>query len=225
EWSIANQSYDRSQFQFSLAKMSLDGALFDMGKLNYFSAEVIAKTPVEELYEKVRAWAISHDRAFFQRIDSNPEYFQKILNIGRDRPNPRKDYAKYSDIAPLIAFFYYPEWKKMLEAGLPFNEKFDREFIASFLSDLKDKMIYGVDEPTWFGGLKEVGAAHNFATANKDYKANPEKFAGSISDAAELLRIALTGSKNSPNLHEVIEILGHNEVSIRLNEIVALLRK
>lgn len=225
EWSIQNKDYDRNNFKFSLSKMSLDGALFDMGKLNYFSKEIIARTPVKELAESVRLWAIGHDRDFFQKIDSNPEYFQKILNIGRDTPNPRKDYAKYSDIAPLISFFFYSEWKKTLEAGLPFNEKFTKEFIASFLADLKEKMIYGVDESTWFAGLKEVGAAHNFATVNKDYKANPGAYAGSISDAAELLRVALTGSKNSPNLHEVIEILGRSEVSIRLNEIVAALRK
>lgn len=225
EWCIANKSYDRSQFKFSLEKMSLDGALFDMGKLNYFSKEVIARTPVEQLFDDVRAWAIGHDQSFFQKIDSNPDYFKKILNIERERPNPRKDYAKYGDIAPLTAFFYYSEWKKMLEAGLPFNEKFDNVLIASFLGDLKDKMVYGVDESTWFTGLKEVGSAHRFATANKEYKANPENFVGSVSDAAELLRVALTGSKNSPNLHEVIEILGRSEVSIRLEEIVAKLTK
>jgi glutamyl-tRNA synthetase len=107
----------------------------------------------------------------------------------------------------------------MLADGLPFQEKFDKETISSFLKDLSGKMLFGVDEPTWFAGLKEVGAAHGFATDKKAYKANPEAFKGNVSDFSEILRVALTGSRMSPNLHEIIEILGKEEVAKRLNEV------
>ncbi len=219
EWAIENHSYDIDKFTFSLEKMSLDGALFDMDKLNYFAKEIMASIPVDELAANVKAWASTHDHELFKRIIDDEGYFKKILNIERDRPNPRKDYAKYSDIYPLTKFFYYDEWKKMLDAGLPFQEKYDKKTIAEFLSDLSSKMLYSVDEPTWFAGLKEVGAAHGFATDKKAYKANPELYKGNVSDFSEILRVALTGSRMSPNLHEVIEILGKSEVSVRLHAV------
>jgi glutamyl-tRNA synthetase len=56
-------------------------------------------------------------------------------------------------------------------------------------------------------GVKVIAGIHGFAPSNKEYKANPKTYIKASSDAAEILRIALTGSKDSPNLHEVIEIL------------------
>ena len=40
------------------------------------------------------------------------------------------------------------------------------------------------------------------------YKAEPEKFGGSVSDIAEILRIAVTGKPNSPDLCSIMKILG-----------------
>jgi len=224
EWCIANKKYEIDSFPFSLKKMSLDGALFDMDKLNFFAKEVMARLPVDELFEDTRSWAIAHDAAFAEKINQDPSYFKKILGIERNRPNPRKDYAKYSDIYPLTRFFYYDEWKKIVDQGLPFNPSYDKEFVASFLDDVADHMLFGVDEATWFNSLKELGGKHGFATSNKEYKANPLSYKGSVSDFSEIVRIALTGSKQSPNLHEVIEILGKAEVGIRLHAVSSLLR-
>lgn len=221
EWASANKSFDLSKFPFSIKKMSLDGALFDFDKLNYFAKEIMAKIPVEELYSLVLDWAKLHDEEFTKRIESDPAYFKKILNIERERPNPRKDYAKYSDIAPLTRFFYAPLWDEMKKSGLPFRESFDKATIDGFLKEVGEKMPYGVDEASWFSAIKEIGASHGFATSNKDYKANPSAYKGNVSDFSEILRVALTGAVNSPNLHEVIEILGKAEVDRRIALIIA----
>lgn len=219
EWSIAHKSFDLNEFPFSLNKMSLDGALFDEGKLNYFSKEVIAKMPLEELFAAVSAYAHAHDEKFAARIDADPEYIKKILNIEKERKNPRKDYAKYSDIYPLIRFFFHDEWENMFQHGLPFAQA--KSLVKEVLADLQEHMLLGTDESSWWNGVKEIGEAHGFAISNKDYKANPEKYKGSVSDCAEILRIAITGSTQSPNLHEILEILGAEEVKARLGEIVA----
>ena len=113
EWCIANKNFDIENFNFSLKKMSLDGALFDEGKLNYFSKEIIAKMPLDELYNAVYEYAKGHDEVLLSKIELDPTYFKKILNIEKDRKNPRKDYAKYSDIYPLVKFFYHDEWEKL----------------------------------------------------------------------------------------------------------------
>ena len=218
EWSIAHKSFDLNEFPFSLKKMSLDGALFDEGKLNYFSKEVIAKLPLSELFEAVSSYAHAHDEQFAARIDADPDYVKKILNIEKERKNPRKDYAKYSDIYPLIRFFFHDEWEKMLRVGLPFAQ--GKTLVKEVLSDLAEHMLFASDESSWWNGVKEIGEAHGFAISNKDYKAAPEKYQGSVSDCAEILRVAITGSTQSPNLHEILEILGEKEVKARLGEIV-----
>ncbi|MCQ2742905.1 MAG: glutamate--tRNA ligase [Bacilli bacterium] len=216
EWCIANKSFDFNKFQFSLKKMSLDGALFDLDKLNYFAKEIVAKMPAEEVLAKTKAWAEKYDAAFYERITSNEEYFGKILNIEKNRPNPRKDYAKWSDIERLTHYFYEPLWNEILDKGLPFNEKFEKSLVKEMLVDLADNMAYGVDEQTWFASVKEIAAKHNFAISNKEYKANPTAFAGSLSDSAEFIRVALTGTNQSPNLHEIMDILGDDVVKSRL---------
>ncbi len=222
EWAIANKSFDLSKFTFSLKKMSLDGALFDENKLNYFAKEILAKMPLEELYGNVYDYAKKHDEKLLEKIESNPVYFKKILNIEKDRKNPRKDYAKYSDIYPLVRFFYHDEWEKMIK-NVKFDEKFNLDLVKDILSSLKEEMLFNVDESTWWNGFKQIGENHGFASSNKDYKNNPSAYKGSVSDCAEILRLALTCSKESPNLHEILEILGQEEVKNRLSTIISAL--
>lgn len=216
EWTLANKSFDYSAFKFAFSKMSLDGALFDEGKLNWFSKEWIAKTDSDLLFNDVVAWAKENDEVLNAKIEKDPEYFHKILNIERDRPNPRKDYCRYGEIEKATKFFYDEDYASFLEAGLPFNEKYDKSFLSSFLNVVSSDMAYNVDESTWWNSVKELAAKEGFATSNKDYKANPEAYKGSLSDAAEIIRVALTCSKESPNLHEVIDILGEERVKRRL---------
>lgn len=218
EWAIAHKSFDLSAFPFSIKKMSLDGALFDQDKLNYFSKEILAKMPLEEELAKVKAWAKEYDEALTKKIEFDEGYFKKILNIEKDRKNPRKDYAKYSDIEPLIRYFYKDEYDEIASKGLPFAEKLDASKRSALLLDLAKEMPFGVEEATWFEAVKTIGAKHGFASSNKDYKEHPEDFAGSLSDCAEYLRVAVVGSLQSPNLHEVLEILGKEEVVRRLNK-------
>lgn len=219
EWSIAHKSFDLSAFPFSIKKISMDGALFDEGKLNYFGKEVIASLPLDELFAEVSSYAKAHDAELFARIQKEPEYVKRILNIEKDRKTPRKDYAKYSDIYPLIRYFFRDEWEKIAANDIPFSDKVDHSTIKKVLAELSDKMEFGVDEATWWNGVKRIGESFGFAISNKDYKANPDAYTGSISDCAELLRLAITGSTQSPNLHEVLEILGKDEVAYRLGKV------
>lgn len=223
EWGIANKTFDVSKFKFSLKKMSLDGALFDQDKLNYFAKEILARMPLEEEFAAVKAYASAHEPLLAKRIEEDPAYFKRILNIEKDRPNPRKDYAKYSDIYPLIKFFYEDEYLKIINNGLPLQEKFDKATVSALLKKEEKEMLFGVDESTWFAQLKEAGGSLGFATSNKDYKANPDAYKGSLSDMSEIIRVALVGSTQSPNLHEIVEILGQEAVSRRLGHVAGKL--
>lgn len=218
EWCIENKKYTLDGFKFSFDKMSLDGALFDLDKLAYFSKEAIAGMDIESFYGQVASYAKLYDPELEAKIELDPGYFKKILNIERDRPNPRKDYAKYGDILPLVAFFYDDEYARKKEAGLPFDPAFDRDFIKEFLNDVADNMAYGPDEATWWNSVKEIASRHGFATVNREYKANPSAFKGNMAAASSLMRVALTGSKDSPSMYEIISIMGKDRVHLRLQK-------
>ncbi len=224
EWTSANKTYDFSKFAFRLKKMSLDGALFDQDKLNYFGKEMIAKTPLDKLFADVKAYAEKYDSTFFSHIEGDEGYFKKILNIEKERKNPRKDYAKFSDIYPLTKFFYADEYAKILANPLPFNPDYSKDLLIAVLSDCADKMLFGTDESAWWNGMKEIVSAHGFAVSNKDYLAHPELYKGNVSDGSGILRVAITGAKDSPNLHEILEILGEDEVRRRIKLVIETLK-
>ncbi len=224
EWTSANKTYDFSKFAFRLKKMSLDGALFDQDKLNYFGKEMIAKTPLDKIFADVKSYAEKYDKVFCAHIENDENYFKKILNIEKDRKNPRKDYAKFADIYPLTKFFYADEYAKILANPLPFNPSYTKEDIIGVLSDCADKMLFGTDESAWWNGMKDIVSAHGFAVSNKDYLAHPELYKGNVSDGSGVLRVAITGAKDSPNLHEILEILGKDEVLRRIQLVINSLK-
>ena len=223
EW-IFNQKFENMEdFVFSFNKMSLEGALFDTGKLNFFAREILGKKTKKEMREMAVAYAENYNPELLEVINRNPSYFEEIMNIEREKENPRKDYEKFGNVLDIIGFFYEDRYGKILESPLPFNEKFSKEDIKATLSALRDNLSINQDEQSWFANMKEIGVQIGFAGNNKEFKANPESFKGTISDVAEMLRITLTGRKNSPNLYYVMTILGKEECNRRINKVISLL--
>ena len=65
-----------------------------------------------------------------------------------------------------------------------------------------------------------IGEKYGFTGDMKAYRADPEQFAGSVSDIAEMIRIAVTGQKNSPDLWTIMQILGEETSLARLDEAI-----
>ena len=224
EWIFAQKFSNMEDFTFSFDKMSLDGALFDMGKLNFFAKEILAKMNKEEIYLKAKTYAKEYKKELFDLIERDPEYFKNIMNIEREKENPRKDYEKFSNLPELIGFFYSDIYDLTVDSGLSFNEKLDSSTIKEILEALKENLSLDQDEQSWFNNMKEIASLHNFTSDRKAYKANPELFKGTVADVAEILRITLTGKKNSPNLYYVMQVLGKNECDRRIDKIVSILK-
>ncbi|MCQ3035550.1 MAG: glutamate--tRNA ligase [Bacilli bacterium] len=220
EWTAATVSYNPDEFKFSFNKMSLDGVLFDQDKLNFFSKEIIARFTAEDLANRVLDWASKYDEAFYNQIKDKKDYLTAILNIERGGEKPRKDYAKYSDIYPIIRFFFNDQYEEIVSNGYPFNELMNKQVIAEVLKDFADTNDYSLGNDVWFGSVKALSTRHQFAENNKMFKANKEAYLGHSGDVAEMIRVALTGSKNSPNLYFVIQILGKEEVNRRINKAI-----
>ena len=54
----------------------------------------------------------------------------------------------------------------------------------------------------------------------KTYKANPEAHIGNIADASNIVRIALTGKTTTPDLYEIMKLLGESEVNARFDYVI-----
>jgi glutamyl-tRNA synthetase len=219
-WRDENLDKDFYDFKLSFDKMGVDGALFDIAKVANISKERMAYKKAEDLAEEVKTWAKTYDKAFYDRIVNDEKKFIDILNIDRQKEKPRKDYAKYSDIYPVISFFYDDVYASIDKTNLEWNPAMDKETIKEVLANYAKSVDLSLDEENWFNSLKEYGKAYGFAADKKEWKANKEAFKGHSGDIAEMLRIALTGRKNSPNLYFIIHILGLNKVDERIQEII-----
>ena len=215
EWTAENHSYNLDDFKFSFEKMSLDGVLFDQDKLNFFSKEIIAQMSAEELYNRVLEWATGE---FKERLIAYKEASIAALNIERGGEKARKDYACYKDVYPIISLFYKEDNSKEFEEnGLSFNPNIPSSVVREVLEDFMKTNDYSLGNDVWFSTVKELGARHKFAESGKIFKQNPGEYIGHVGDVAEIIRLAVTNRKNSPNLHDVLVILGKDEVDNRIN--------
>ncbi len=222
---IFEQHFDHMEnFEFSFSKMSQDGALFDMGKLNFFAREILGKMNKEQILDLALQYSKKYNPELYELINRDHDYFKAIMNIEREKENPRKDYEKFGNLKEIIGFFYQDIYANILSKGLVFNEKLDKDTIEEILLALKADLGLEQDEQSWFNNMKEIGGQHGFTGDRKAFKANPELFKGTIGDVAEILRIALTGRMNSPNLYYVMQILGKPECDRRIDLVISNLK-
>ena len=207
-WREENLDKNFYDFKLQFEKMSLDGALFDLAKVANISKERMAYKKAIDLKEEVKAWAETYNKEFYNKIIADEDFFVSILNIEREKEKPRKDYAKYSDIYPIISFFYDDIYDQIDKKVLPWNETMSKDDIKAVLEDYMANMNLDLSEEEWFNSIKELAVRHGFADNVKVWKKNKEAYKGHVGDVSEFLRISLSGKKNSPNLYCVLQILG-----------------
>ena len=217
-WRKQNKNADISEFDFQLNKMSVSGALFDMVKLLDVSKIVISKYSAEEVYENAIKWANKYDKELFELLQKNKEYSLKVLGIERGNEKPRKDIAKWSDLKENIGYMFNEEFKK-IKSNYELQKITDKEKIKEILNTYADKYFdINDDKQTWFDKLKDLAEEFGYAREVKEFKANPEKYAAHVGDVSTLIRIALTSKTNTPDLYEIIKVLGKDTVIKRLKE-------
>lgn len=224
EWHAEHKDAAQEEFVFSFDKMSLDGALFDLEKLQNISKEIIARYKGERLLEEMLKYCEKYDEVFYKLIKDNPQYFVDIMNIEKDKENPRKDYTKYSEVFDKVKFFYEPYYTELMEKEpLPFNVNIDKKLIIDILREFNETLNYDVSEQEWFNNLKALAKKYNFAENAKEFKKNRDLYLGHVGDVAEMIRIALTASKQSPNIYYVLRILKKDEIARRIEKTISLI--
>lgn len=224
QWLMDNPHGQMKDFQLSFSKFSLDGALFDIPKLENISKEVLANYDKKTFTDLALEWAENNDSELAGYIQADRDRFESIINIERDQEKPRKDYIRFSDVTPKIRFFYPDKFDALIREPLPFSEFINHDTIKAVLADFAETLdLERQDENTWFAAMKVLGTRHGFADDRKVYKKDPTAFKGWYADVISLIRIALCASTQSPKLFDVLTILGKSEIERRIQEVEALL--
>ncbi len=216
DWRRANPTADYRTFKFNLKKMSVSGALFDQNKLIDVSKIKVASMSSDTVYQKLTAWAKEFDSDFYDILTRDADFTRAALSIDRDVPKPRKDIAKWSDAKDYLAYFYEELYTPCFE--LP--ENIAAEDAKAFLSEYLKVYSPDDDRQAWFDRIKSLCPELGFTADTKEYKKNPELYKGSAGDLSTVLRIAVTGRRNTPDLCSIMQVLGVERVEARINQMI-----
>ena len=214
EWYEKFPDKDIKEFPFSVEKMSQSGALFDKDKLHNICKNELAKLSEEEMYDFLYDWAAGNEpekaKVWFADREKMLAILRLYMGIGMKRR--RKDFIYAKQIFELIGYFF--------EENNDAEEfKFDKDTVKEILKEYLAGYDHNDDNSAWFDKLKKVADNLSFASDMKAYKANPENYKGSISDIAEVVRIAVTGRANTPDLWTIIHIIGEDAMKAKIERL------
>ena len=222
-WRRANPDKNMNEFDFQLNKMSVSGALFDMVKLLDIGKTVISKMSAEEVYKRSLEWAKEFDAELTEML-ADKEYALKVFGIERGNKKPRKDIAKWSDVKENIEYMYDNKFYEKAQQ-YPYqviSEKEDLEkifklYIEKYYDEKDDKQA-------WFDKIKALAVEMGYAGEVKEFKANPEMYKAHVGDVSTAIRVALTARTNTPDMYEIMQVLGKDIVANRLEKAIENLK-
>lgn len=212
EWRRDNPDLDSDKFKFTTSKMNTSGALFDLNKLNDVSKDTLLRIPASELAIWLRSWSNDFAPEYSYLFD-DIEYLEKILDIGRNDKKPRKDLAYARQIIDFISYFWDNSFKIEDEFPLEIVKNDDVNNILRLYLDTYD---HNDDNSTWFDKIRNIATDLGYAGKPKDYKKNPDDFKGHVGHVSTVIRIAIMGRSNSPDIWTIQQILGEDKVKNRL---------
>ena len=214
EWRMENPEAPIDAFPFTLEKMSNSGALFDMMKFDSVSQETLLRMPVSEIYDKMSAWLLEYDSEFAKLFTADRAFTERIIGVGRDGARPRKDLTNWKQARQFLSFYF----DETFEQEDAYPENVSPEDRAEILKRYLETYNHADDNSEWFQKVREIAADMNYAIKPKDYKKNPDQYKGSITDVSNVIRVAVVGRCNSPDLWEICHIIGEDKMRNRIEK-------
>lgn len=219
EWYLQNQDKSYRDFTFTFNKMSKSGPLFDLEKLLNISRNYISKLTKDEVYKNLLEWTGTYDKEFNNLLVKYENYTKNVLNIEREQKKPRKDYSCYSDIKNQI-FYMYDELYN--PTSYEWGKIDDKNEIIKILKTYMEKYFNITDKEAWFNNIKTLTDELGYCSNMKEYKENPDKYKGSVADISTVIRVALTSRSMTPDLYEIMRLLGKDRIKERIAKIEQL---
>lgn len=215
-WYTNNLDKTIDDFKFDFKKMSASGSLFDIEKLFNISRNYISRLSASTVYDETLKWANKYDKDFALLLTKYKDYSIKIYNIEREQKKPRKDYKAYSDVLNETWYMYDELFNNV---NYEFNTITDIDEINKINDLYLTKYNETDDKDTWFNKIKELSNELSYASDMKAYKENPDNYKGSVADVSTVLRVSLTSKANTPDLYEIMKLLGINRMKERFNKL------
>lgn len=215
-WLLQNPDKSYRDFTFTFDKMSKSGGpIFDLEKLLNISKNYISRLSAKEVFDNLDVWSKEFDPEFNDLINKYRDYTIKVLNIEREQKKPRKDFAAYDEIKDGIWYMYDELFDVSSEEILVNNIEESKKIINLYT----DKYFnVNDDKETWFEKIKALSIENGYTTDMKAYRENPEQFKGSVADVSNMIRVALTKKTTTPDLYEIIKLLGEERTLERLKQ-------
>ena len=220
DWRRANPEADIYSFPFNLKKMSVSGALFDLAKLNDISKTVISRMDAQTVFDRTLEWAKTYDAEYAALLENDPQKALGMMALDRGGKKPRKDIAMWSQVRSYFSYMY----PALYEKDYTLSENIDAADAAAILHDYSEVWSPADEKDVWFEKIKALCAPHGFTPNVKEYKQNPDAFKGHVGDVSTVIRIAVTGRTNTPDLCTILQLLGEETVHARLADAEAFYR-
>ena len=172
---------------FDIKDVNKRAAVFDMDKLRHINQEHIKLMDPQSRLEAVKPFWKVLGLPFEQH---DPQYLAKVLEIMEGRGQTLRELAEYTD--------YFLTFE-------PVKARVDKEYVESSKDILRLFCEEMIKLPQW-----DTKTLEEFARRWSEERQVPLK------KIAMPLRILLTGTKVSPGIFEVIELLGPEETKKRL---------
>ena len=214
EWRMENPEADIDEFKFTTEKMSNSGALFDLDKLNDVSKEALLHIPAYEIAEFLKDWSLEFAPEYGYIFD-DVDLLVKILDLGRDEKKPRKDLVYARQIMEFISYFYDQSFKVIDE--VPAEAEADK---VKILEEYLSSYNHADTQEEWFNKIREIATNLGYAAKPKDYKKNPDDYKGHVGHVSTVIRLALVGRAQSPDVWAIQQIMGEDMVRARINRMI-----
>ena len=218
QWYDQNKEKSIDDFKFDFKKISSSGALFDLEKLINISRNYISYLKAEDVYDRVLSWAEVYDKEFYNLLNKYKEFTIGLFSIERYQKKPRKDFESWSTVKNNI-WYMYDELFNDIEYD--FQKITDKQEIKNILEIYLNKYYNELDDKdTWFNKIKELSDELGYASNMKEYKENPDNYKGNIADVSTVIRVVLTSSSMTPDLYELMKLLGMTRIKARVNKFI-----
>lgn len=214
EWYLQNPDKGPDDFTFQFDKMPVGGTLFDLVKLESVSKIYFSRLKAKDVYEETLTYMREYDKEFASILEKHKDYTISLLNIEREVERPRKDIAKYPDVKTEFWYMYDELFEKLENPYENVSQEYHKEDLKEYMETVYEEED---SQEVWFEKVKDFAGSHGYATNRKEYKENPEQFKGQVSDFCEMIRVMATTKTISPNLYDILKLLGKERLEKRMN--------